>query len=94
LPDKSHYLLLNSGVDAKRPPRPGTIFPNDFIVEYVRVYARPDVPALLNRGFENEDAAPWPRWNEAAVVDYVGITKKGYSFREEELFYDRPRIRS
>jgi beta-glucanase (GH16 family) len=70
LPDKSHYILLNSGVDAKRPPRPGTTFPNDFIVEYVRVYARPDVPALLNGDFENEALAPWGRWNEAAVVDY------------------------
>jgi beta-glucanase (GH16 family) len=70
LPDKSHYLLLNSGVDAKRPPRPGTIFPNDFIVEYVRVYARPDVPALLNGSFEHEAPAPWTRWNEAAIVDY------------------------
>jgi beta-glucanase (GH16 family) len=70
IPDKAHYLLLNSGVDARRPPLPGTIFPNDFVVQYVRVYARPNVPALLNGGFENAALAPWTRWNEAAVVDY------------------------
>ncbi|HEX8237505.1 MAG TPA: family 16 glycosylhydrolase [Abditibacteriaceae bacterium] len=76
LPDRAHYLLLNSGVDARRPPRPHTTFPNDFIVEYVRVYARPDVPALLNGGFENEALAPWSRSNEAAIVDYESRSGK------------------
>lgn len=68
--DKAHYILLNSGVDAKCPPRSGTTFPNDFVVDYVRVYARPDVPALLNGDFESETLAPWSRWNESAIVDY------------------------
>ena len=70
LPDVPHYLLLNSGVESARPPRPGSTFPNDFAVDYLRVYARPDRPALLNGGFEEADLAPWGRWNEAAAVDY------------------------
>lgn len=70
LPTVPHYLLLNSGIETARPPRPGTTFPNDFVVDYVRVYARPDVPALLNGGFESADLAPWGRWNSAAAVDY------------------------
>jgi len=72
--EQKHYLLLNSGVDARRPPRPGTTFPNDFIVQYVRVYARPDAPALLNGDFEGKEITPWGRWNEAAVVDYSART--------------------
>lgn len=68
LPDTPHYLLLNSGIDAHRPPRPGTTFPNDFEVDYVRVYSRPDLPALINGDFEGETLAPWGRWNEAAIV--------------------------
>jgi beta-glucanase (GH16 family) len=74
LPDVPHYLLLNSGIESARPPRPGTTFPNDFVVDYVRVYARPDVPSLLNRGFEAADLKPWSRWNEAAAVDYGART--------------------
>ena len=74
LPDAPHYLLLNSGIETKRPPRPGTAFPNDFVVDYVRVYARPDVPALIDGGFETEHLEPWSRWNEAAIVDYGART--------------------
>lgn len=69
-PPTSHYILLNSGIETARPPREGTVFPNDFVVDYVRVYARPDVPALLDGGFEAETLGPWSRWNEASVVDY------------------------
>lgn len=74
VPDMPHYLLLNSGIESARPPRPGTRFPNDFVVDYARVYARPDVPALLNGGFEGEDLAPWGAWNSAAGVDYGART--------------------
>jgi len=70
VPAVPHYLLLNSGIETARPPLPGTAFPNDFAVDYVRVYARPDVPALLNGGFESPALAPWGRWNSAAAVDY------------------------
>jgi beta-glucanase (GH16 family) len=76
LPDVPHYLLLNSGIETARPPRPGTTFPNDFVVEYVRVYARPTVPALQNGGFESEALAPWNRQGEASAVDYGARTGK------------------
>jgi beta-glucanase (GH16 family) len=72
-PVRTHYLLLNSGVDARRPPTPGTAFPNDFEVDWVRVYERPDVPGLQNGGFETA-AAPWTRSGEGAVVDYGART--------------------
>ncbi|MBW3622533.1 MAG: family 16 glycosylhydrolase [Armatimonadetes bacterium] len=74
LPQVPHYLLLNSGVETGRPPRPGTTFPNDFVVDYVRVYARPTVSALLNGGFEGESLAPWSRMGESAIVDYGART--------------------
>ena len=76
IPDNMHYILLNSGVESARPPRDGSAFPNDFVVDYVRVYARPDVPALLNGGFEDADIKPWSRVNEAASVDYSARTGK------------------
>ncbi|MES2458963.1 MAG: carbohydrate binding domain-containing protein, partial [Armatimonadota bacterium] len=74
LPEGPHYILLNSGVESARPPREGTTFPNDFVVDYVRVYARPDVPALLNSGFEDAELKPWDRVNESAAVDYGART--------------------
>jgi hypothetical protein len=46
------------------------VFPNDFVVDWVRVYARPQVPALLNPGFENAALAPWTRFGEASIVNY------------------------
>jgi beta-glucanase (GH16 family) len=70
LPRVAHYLLLNSAIESGLPPRLGTTFPNDFVVDYVRVYARPDVPALVNGGFESAEMRPWGPWNSAAVVDY------------------------
>jgi beta-glucanase (GH16 family) len=76
IPESQHYILLNSGVESARPPREGTTFPNDFVVDYVRVYARPDVPALLNGGFEDAELKPWDRVNESAAVDYGARTGK------------------
>lgn len=70
LPDVPHCLLLNSGIESARPPREGTTFPNDFVVDYVRVYAHPEGPALVNGDFESEDLRPWGPWNSAAAVDY------------------------
>lgn len=63
------YLILNSGVTAK-PTRPTeqTVFPNAFVVDYVRVYARPPVIAIHNTGFESESLAPWHAWNAASIV--------------------------
>lgn len=71
VPDTPHYILLNSGVETARPPRAGSTFPNTFLVDWVRVYARPsDAPALLNGGFEDVDELrPWNRRNEAVAID-------------------------
>lgn len=76
IPEVPFYLLLNSGIESARPPVPETVFPNAFVVDYCRVYARPDVPVLLNGGFENEDPAPWLLSGNATVVDYGAITGK------------------
>lgn len=65
-----HYLLLNSGVSNPHPPTPATMFPNSFDVDYVRIYARPDVPAAHNLDFEDEEFKPWSRWNNAQIVNY------------------------
>ena len=70
LPQTPHYVLLNSGIESARPPTDGTTFPNDFVVDWVRVYARPDVPALVGGDFESEDPRPWQFEGEATVVDY------------------------
>ena len=65
-----HYLLLNSGIETERPPTAATRFPNDFEVDYARVYARPDVPALQNGGFEMDGNSGWKREGQAIVTDY------------------------
>jgi beta-glucanase (GH16 family) len=60
VPDDEHYILLNSGVESTRPPTADTVFPNAFEVDYVRVYARPDVVPVHNNGFEEpEGLVPW-----------------------------------
>lgn len=69
VPDVPMYLIFNSGVASKPPPTPATVFPNAFIVDYVRVFARPEEPALHNRGFEGEALAPWAAQQEASVVN-------------------------
>ncbi|HEY3285407.1 MAG TPA: glycoside hydrolase family 16 protein, partial [Armatimonadota bacterium] len=74
VPAAPHYLLLNSGVESARPPTAATRFPNDFVVDYLRVYARPEVPALLKGDFEEPGLEPWGAWNQAAVVDYGART--------------------
>ena len=66
-----HYLLLNSGVESDRKPVAATKFPNDFEVDYARVYSRPFMQlALHDGGFEMDEIGPWKRTGEAAVVDY------------------------
>ena len=60
VPDDEHYILLNSGVESDHPPTPATVFPNAFVVDYVRVYERPAVAMVQNGGFENDDGQrPW-----------------------------------
>jgi len=41
VPATPMYLILNSGVASKPAPTAQTKFPNAFVVDYVRVYARP-----------------------------------------------------
>jgi beta-glucanase (GH16 family) len=70
VPNDEHYILLNSGVESASPPTTATTFPNTFAVDYVRVYERPDVPAMHNGDFEDDDARPWNRSGQAVVVPY------------------------
>jgi beta-glucanase (GH16 family) len=58
---KSMYLMLNSGVTSYPPPNEKTVFPNSFLVDYVRVYSRPPVVALHDGDFEAESVDPWWR---------------------------------
>jgi beta-glucanase (GH16 family) len=67
--DLPMYLILNSGVTAKpTKPTSATIFPNEFVVDYLRVYARPPVVPFHNGGFETPLMAPWTA-NHAQIVD-------------------------
>lgn len=58
-PDVPMYLILNSGVTSDPLPPARTVFPNAFLVDYVRVYARPAVIPFHNAGFEDPTLAPW-----------------------------------
>src|ERR1700722_962517 len=53
VPKVPMYLILNSGVTSAPAPTARTIFPNAFLVDYVRVYARPAVLAIHNTDFES-----------------------------------------
>jgi beta-glucanase (GH16 family) len=68
VPGVPMYLILNSGVAANPPPPEKTVFPNAFDIDYVRVYARPQVPALHDGGFESDSLAPWSTRKGASVV--------------------------
>jgi beta-glucanase (GH16 family) len=68
--DVPHYILLNSGVESGSPPTAATVFPNAFEVDYVRVYARPEVPTVHNGSFEDDELRPWGRSRYAAAVAY------------------------
>jgi beta-glucanase (GH16 family) len=59
------YLILNTGVTSDPLPLPTTVFPNEFDVDYIRVYARPDIVPLHNPGFEYTLLNPWKPWNSA-----------------------------
>jgi beta-glucanase (GH16 family) len=67
-PNIPMYLILNSGVTSDPEPLPTTVFPNAFVVDYIRVYARPKVIPLHDAGFENVSLAPWKAWNGAKQV--------------------------
>ena len=63
------YLILNSGVASDPAPTAKTIFPNAFVVDYLRVYARPPVVGFQNSGFEADSIAPWTLSNKAAIAN-------------------------
>jgi beta-glucanase (GH16 family) len=67
-PDVPMYLILNSGVTSDPVPPPRTVFPNAFVVNYLRVYRRPPVIPLHNPGFEDPSLAPWIASSKAHVV--------------------------
>ena len=68
VPGVPMYLILNSGVASNPAPTARTVFPNAFLVDYVRVYSRPPVPTILNTGFESDTLAPWSTRDEAPKV--------------------------
>lgn len=70
--DVPHYLLLNSGVAADVPPTLGTVFPNTFAVDYVRVYTRDAMPTVLNGDFEADTLWAWSRYGNAVLVNHAG----------------------
>jgi hypothetical protein len=71
VPDNEHYILLNSGVESAHPPTSATVFPNALEVDYVRVYARPEVAVLHNGGFEADDGQrPWGTSGQVVRVNY------------------------
>jgi beta-glucanase (GH16 family) len=67
-PNVPMYLILNSGVTTRPSPPAGDVFPNAFVVDYVRVYKRPSVVPLHNGGFEDNSLTPWKAWNHASIV--------------------------
>ena len=92
LPNTPHYVLLNSGIETARPPQAGTTFPNDFTVDWVRVYARPaDAAALINGDFESDDPLPWQLTGEASVVDY-GAHSGSRCLRLDSTTADMPAV--
>lgn len=70
VPPEPMYILLNSGVESAHLPNVGTVFPNSYQVDYVRVYQRPPVPTVLNGGFENDELAPWSTSTGILAVNY------------------------
>lgn len=56
---RSMYLMLNSGVASNPAPTDATVFPNSFLVDYVRVYSRPPVVPLHDGDFSYDSLDPW-----------------------------------
>jgi beta-glucanase (GH16 family) len=65
------YIMLNSGVTSDPLPDARTIFPNSFLVDYVRVYSRPPVIPLHDGKFEEQSLDPW--WKTKGDVRLVSI---------------------
>ena len=97
VPGAPQYILLNSGVDADRPPSDATVFPNAFEIDYVRVYARPDVPALHNADFELPEIRPWKTYNQVLPVGYdvhggkIALRVDGESGAEQKVYGLKPK---
>jgi hypothetical protein len=101
VPNDEHYILLNSGVESAQPPSVATTFPNAFVVDYVRVYDRPDVAIVHNGDFENDDGQrPWSQSGQVVRVGYRAQSGThalridgGPASSEQKLFGLKPETR-
>ncbi len=78
------FVILNLAVGGNWPGNPDgtTVFPQRLQVDYVRVYARTNLPesanVLLNPGFENAGQANWTAFNQNVyVLNGTGLTPHG-----------------
>ena len=69
VPSQGMYLILDNGINETSPPNGGTVFPNDFEVDYVRVYQGSSGGTIVNPGFESGSTG-WALSGSAAVVSY------------------------
>jgi beta-glucanase (GH16 family) len=69
VPSQGMYLILDNGINDTSPPNGSTIFPNDFEVDYVRVYQGGGGGTVINPGFE-QGTTGWTLSGSAAVVNY------------------------
>ena len=69
VPSQPMYLILDNGINDVSPPNGGTVFPNDFEVDYVRVYQGGGGGTIINPGFE-QGTTGWTLSGSAAVVNY------------------------
>lgn len=78
--DHPHFLLLNVAVGGNWPgyPDASTVFPQQMLVDYVRVYARaatPGVNLLGNPGFETGGLNPWIGYSAGGANDPGGFVE-------------------
>src|SRR5262249_9925687 len=70
VPNVPMYIILNSGVEAANPPNSYTVFPNDFAVDYVRVYQQAGAGATLKNPDFEQGTASWSLSGSAQVVNF------------------------
>jgi beta-glucanase (GH16 family) len=70
VPSQGMYLILSNGINTTSPPTGSTRFPNDFEVDYVRVYQQAGAGGtIVNPDFE-AGTTGWTLSGNAAVVNY------------------------
>jgi hypothetical protein len=94
VPSVPMYMILNSGVASNPGPTTRTHFPNDFVVDYLRVYSRPPAIAAHNLDFESGSMRPWlaPADRAAIVREHVhsgrfALRLSGPNSRVEQTIY-------